>query len=175
MEGSDYTERTLFFYKKIREELGNVGICIQAYLYRTEKDLEDLLNINANIRLVKGAYKEPSDIAFNFKKDVDLNYLHLAKLLLKSKNDKKARIAFGTHDENLCSEIIKEAKHYSVLKDQFEFQMLYGIKSNFQRRLANHGYPVRILISYGNFWFPWYMRRLAERPANIWFVLKNIF
>ncbi|MHB9041137.1 MAG: proline dehydrogenase family protein [Melioribacteraceae bacterium] len=175
MEGSSYTEKTIFFYKRIREEFDNVGLCVQAYLYRTEKDLEDLMNIDANIRLVKGAYKEPADIAFKLKKDVDENYLHLAKLMLRQKGEKNVRIAFGTHDENLCSQIIKEAKHYSVSKEQVEFQMLYGIKPNYQQNLANHGHKVRVLISYGDFWYPWYMRRLAERPANVWFVLKNIF
>ncbi len=175
MEGSAYTEKTLFFYKKIKEEFDNVGICLQSYLYRTEKDLDDLMSINANIRLVKGAYKEPSDIAFNRKKDVDENFLHLSKIILKLKSEKNIFIAFGTHDQNLCAQILKEAKHYSVSKDKFEFQMLYGIQSGYQRELANHGYQVRVLISYGNFWYPWYMRRLAERPANIWFVIKNIF
>ncbi len=175
MEGSGYTERSLFFYKKIREQFDNAGLCVQAYLYRTEKDLDDLLNINANIRLVKGAYKEPADIAFSSKKDVDSNYLHLSKILLKRRSEKEFRIAFATHDENLCSQIINEAKHYSISKDRFEFQMLYGIKPVYQKHLANHNFKVRVLISYGSFWYPWYMRRLAERPANIWFVLKNIF
>jgi proline dehydrogenase len=175
MEGSLYTEKTIFFYKKINEEFDNVGLCLQAYLYRTEKDLEDLMNIDANIRLVKGAYKEPSDITFNLKKDVDENYLHLSKMLLKLKSEKKIRTAFATHDETICAQILKEAKHYSVPKDQVEFQMLYGIKAGYQKELTNHGYQVRVLISYGDFWYPWYMRRLAERPANIWFVLKNLF
>lgn len=175
MEGSVYTERTIFFYKKIRGEFDNVGLCVQAYLHRTEKDLEDLLNINANIRLVKGAYKEPADIAFILKKDVDTNYMHLAKVMLKLKSEKKIRVAFATHDEIICSQILNEAKHYSVPKDQVEFQMLYGIKSGYQVKLANKGYRLRILISYGDFWYPWYMRRLAERPANIWFVIKNLF
>jgi proline dehydrogenase len=105
MEGSIYTEKTLFFYKKIKEEFDNVGLCIQAYLYRTEKDLEDLMSIDANIRLVKGAYKEPSDIAFNLKRDVDENFLHLSKIMLKLRSGKNIRIAFATHDENLCSQI----------------------------------------------------------------------
>lgn len=175
MEGSAYTEKTLIFYKKIKEEFDNVSLCLQSYLYRTEKDLEDLLSIDANIRLVKGAYKESSDIAFNLKKDVDQNFIFLSKTLLKLKGEKKIRAAFGTHDQYLCAQILKEAKHYSIPKDQVEFQMLYGIKSNYQQELANHGYHLRVLISYGDFWYPWYMRRLAERPANIWFVLKNIF
>lgn len=175
MEGSSYTEKTLFFYKKIKEEFDNVGLCVQAYLYRTDKDIDDLISIGANLRLVKGAYKEPSDIAFNFKKDVDENYLHLSKKMMKVKNEKKIRIAFATHDEKLCSKLLVEAKHYSINKNDFEFQMLYGIKSSYQKKLADQGYKVRVLISYGDFWFPWYMRRLAERPANIWFVIKNIF
>lgn len=175
MEGSVYTQRTIFFYKKIKKEFDNVGLCIQSYLYRTEKDLEDLLSIDANIRLVKGAYKEPSDIAFHLKKDVDENFLHLSKIMLKFKSEKNIRVAFATHDEVLCAKIINEAKHYSIPKDQFEFQMLYGIKSGYQCELANNGYQLRVLISYGEFWYPWYMRRLAERPANVWFVLKNIF
>ncbi|MFA7228332.1 MAG: proline dehydrogenase family protein [Melioribacteraceae bacterium] len=175
MEGSAYTEKTIRFYEKIRLESDNVGLCLQAYLFRTEKDLEELMKIGANIRLVKGAYKEPADIAFSSKKDVDENYLHLAKVMLKEKKGKETRIAFGTHDENLCSHILKEAKHYSVPKDQIEFQMLYGIKPGYQKHLANQGQKVRVLISYGDFWYPWYMRRLAERPANVWFVLKNLF
>ena len=175
MEGSVYTERTIFFYKKISGEFDNVGLCLQAYLYRTEKDLEDLMSISANIRLVKGAYKEPADIAFNLKKDVDANYMHLSKIMLKLKSEKKIRVAFATHDENLCAQILNEAKHYSVPKDQVEFQMLYGIKSGYQLKLAGKGYQLRILVSYGDFWYPWYMRRLAERPANVWFVLKNLF
>ncbi|MBA4406796.1 proline dehydrogenase [bacterium] len=175
MEGSAYTEKTIFFYKKLKEEFDNVGLCLQAYLYRTEKDLEDLLSIGANIRLVKGAYKEASYIAFNLKKDVDENYLHLSKIMLKHKSEKKIRVAFATHDEILCAKILNEAKHYSVPKDQVEFQMLYGIKAGYQRELTNHGYQVRVLISYGDFWYPWYMRRLAERPANVWFVIKNLF
>ncbi|MEW6702361.1 MAG: proline dehydrogenase family protein, partial [Bacteroidota bacterium] len=94
---------------------------------------------------------------------------------LKTAPDKKNRTAFATHDENLCAQIIREAKHYSVPKDKIEFQMLYGIKTSYQKELAEKGYNVKVLISYGDFWYPWYMRRLAERPANIWFVLKNLF
>ena len=141
-------------------------------IFIEQKKIWKIYKHDANIRLVKGAYKEPSDLAFHLKKDVDENFLHLSKIMLKFKSEKKLRVAFATHDENLCSLIIREAKHYSAPKDQFEFQMLYGIKSGYQRELANHGYQVRVLISYGDFWYPWYMRRLAERPANIWFVLK---
>ncbi len=91
------------------------------------------------------------------------------------KNKKNIRIAFATHDEKICTQILREAKHYSIQKDQIEFQMLYGINSGYQKELANHGYKMRVLISYGDFWYPWYMRRLAERPANVWFVIKNMF
>ncbi|PKL82555.1 MAG: proline dehydrogenase [Ignavibacteriae bacterium HGW-Ignavibacteriae-3] len=175
MEGSNYTEKTLFFYKKIKSEFDNVGLCIQAYLHRTEKDLKDLMSIDGHIRLVKGAYREPADIAFNFKNYVDRNFLHLSKELLKIKSQKNIRVAFATHDEKICEQILRDAKHYSIPRNQVEFQMLYGIKSGYQKELAKKGYKVRVLISYGDFWYPWYMRRLAERPANVWFVLKNIF
>ncbi len=175
MEGSAYTQQTIDFYKKIKQEYNNVGLCLQTYLYRTEKDLDDLLKINAHIRLVKGAYKEPKEIAFPIRKDVDKNFLNLSKKLLRVTNSKNIRAAFATHDENLCSLIIRESKHYSVPKEKVEFQMLYGIKPGYQKKLAYDGYLVKTLISYGNFWYPWYMRRLAERPANVWFVLKNIF
>lgn len=175
MEGSAYTQTTIDFYKKIKKEFDNVGLCLQSYLYRTEKDLDSLLSINPHIRLVKGAYKEPHTIAFQNKRDVDKNFLHLSKILLKVIPGKRNRVAFATHDENLCAQIIREAKHYSVPKDKIEFQMLYGIKSAYQKELAERGYDVKVLISYGDFWYPWYMRRLAERPANVWFVLKNLF
>ena len=175
MEGSAYTKSTVEFYQKMKSEIDNVGLCVQAYLFRTQKDLEDLISIDPKIRLVKGAYKEPDDIAFAKKEDVDKNYLHLSKMLMKAVSEKNIRVAFATHDGNLCEQIIKESKHYSVYKDKFEFQMLYGIKSNFQKELTGRGYKLRVLISYGEFWYPWYMRRLAERPANVWFVLKNIF
>lgn len=175
MEGSAYTKRTIDFYKKIKSEYSNIGICVQAYLYSTEADINDILNINPNIRLVKGAYSEPSGIAFPKKEDVDKNYLHLAKIVMKNMSEKKAFIVFATHDENICAHLIREAKHYSVHKNKFEFQMLYGIKPAFQKEMKNHGFRLRVLISYGDFWYPWYMRRLAERPANVWFVLKNIF
>lgn len=175
MEGSAYTESTVEFYKKIKSEIDNVGLCVQAYLFRTEKDLENLFSVNPKIRLVKGAYKEPADIAFAKKEDVDKNYLHLSKMLMKAVYEKNIRVAFATHDGILCEQLIKECKHYSVNRDKFEFQMLYGIKPYVQKELSGRGYKLRVLISYGEFWYPWYMRRLAERPANVWFVIKNIF
>lgn len=175
MEGSTYTERTIDFYKKIKSEIDNVGICLQAYLKRTKDDLHELIDLGANIRLVKGAYKENSQIAFAEKKEVDKNYIRLAKILLKATNHILTRVAFGTHDENIIYELVKWSKINNIPKDKIEFQMLYGIKKEKQKNLADRGYPVRVLISYGEFWYPWYLRRLAERPANVWFVIKNIF
>ncbi len=175
MEGGAYTQKTIEFYKKIKNECENVGLCIQAYLYSTEKDIDNLLGVNPHIRLVKGAYKEPRDIAFPNKKDVDKSYLELSKKLMSAAREKNIRVAFGTHDEDLIYAIIKESKYLGVPKNKIEFQMLYGIKTNFQNELVKLGYKLKVLISYGDFWYPWYMRRLAERPSNVWFVLKNIF
>lgn len=174
MESSGYTQQTIEFYKKIKQENDNVGLCLQAYLNRTEKDFDNLLKLSPNIRLVKGAYKEPADVAFAAKTDVNKNYFALSKKLLNSVKEKNIRAAFATHDENLIYSIIKESKYLGVQKNNLEFQMLYGIKPAFQKSLVMRGYKLRVLISYGDFWYPWYMRRLAERPANVWFVLKNI-
>lgn len=175
MEGSAYTQKTIEFYKKIKSEYENVGLCLQAYLYSTEKDVDDLLKLNPHIRLVKGAYKEPSEIAFPKKKNVDQSFLEISKKLMQAAKEKNIRVAFGTHDEDLIYKIIKESKYLGVPKNKIEFQMLYGIKPNFQNELVKLGYKLKVLISYGDFWYPWYMRRLAERPSNVWFVLKNIF
>jgi len=175
MEGSAYTQITIDFYKKLKNECTNVGLCLQAYFYRTEKDIVDLINIGANIRLVKGAYKEPAEIAITQKKNVDKNYIRLAETLLTAAKENKIRAAFGTHDENIIYSLIKWSKQHDIHKDKIEFQMLYGIKKEKQKNLAQRGYAVRVLISYGEYWYPWYMRRLAERPANVLFVLKNMF
>lgn len=175
MEGSAYTQKTIEFYERIKSEIDNVGLCLQAYLFRTEKDVKELIEIGANIRLVKGAYKESPEIAFANKKDVDENYIKLAKVLLAAAGEDKIRVAFGTHDENIIYSLIKWSKQNNIRKDKLEFQMLYGIKKEKQKDLAGRGYIMRVLISYGKFWYPWYMRRLAERPANVWFVLKNMF
>lgn len=175
MEGSAYTQKTIEFYKKIKGEYDNVGLCLQAYLYSTEKDIDNLQNVNPHIRLVKGAYKEPHEIAFPKKKDVDQSFLEISKKLMHAAKEKNIRVAFGTHDEDLINSIIKESKDINLPKNKIEFQMLYGIKPNFQNELVKLGYKLKVLISYGDFWYPWYMRRLAERPSNVWFVLKNIF
>lgn len=175
MESSRYVDTTLKFYKKIKENYSNAGLCLQAYLYRTKDDLKNLLDINPNIRLVKGAYNEPENIAFKSKNDVDENYLGLAETLLEKVKNNNIRSAFGTHDEILQKKIIKHAEKIGLPKNKVEIQMLYGIKPALQKKLSTEGYKIKVLISYGEFWYPWYMRRLAERPANVIFVLKNIF
>ncbi len=175
MEGSSYTNITLDFYRKAKSIFENTGVCIQSYLRRTEKDLESILDLKPNIRLVKGAYNEPKEIAFENKIDVDKNYLKLSEILLTQIKENGIRAAFGTHDLKLISEIEKLSSRMGVPRDQIEFHMLYGIKPGEQLRLAKEGYKIKILISYGSAWFPWYMRRLAERPANVGFVLRNLF
>jgi len=175
MEGSPYTSTTLDFYKRVKEDYQNSGICLQAYLLRTENDLKDLLKIKPSIRLVKGAYNEPKDIAFEKKSDVDDNYFRLAEILLNEIRDNNLKAAFATHDIDLINKIIDSAGKLNVPKDKLEFQMLYGIKTAEQLKLVKKGYKLKVLISYGAAWYPWYMRRLAERPANVGFVIKNIF
>jgi proline dehydrogenase len=175
MEGSVYTSTTLDFYKSVKEDYQNSGICLQAYLKRTESDLKSLLSINPSIRLVKGAYSEPGNIAFENKADVDKNYFRLAEILLNEIRVNNLRIAFATHDIKLINKIMEAAVKLNVPKDKLEFQMLYGIKSSEQLRLVSEGCKLKVLISYGAGWYPWYMRRLAERPANVGFVIRNIF
>jgi proline dehydrogenase len=175
MEGSLYTQRTIDFYKKCKKDFDNVGLCVQAYLFRTEKDIEELLSFNPLIRIVKGAYKEPHNLVFKEKSKVDDNFFKLAINLLVESRQKNIRPIFATHDEKLINRIIDEAERIGIDKSAYEFQMLYGIKTALQKKLAKDGYRFRVLIAYGESWYPWYMRRLAERPANIWFVIKNIF
>ena len=176
MEDSSYVDATLDLYRKVRQEYANVGVCIQAYLRRTARDLESLIPIGPSIRLVKGAYSETSAVAFPDKRDVDEEYFKLARTLLQSVAGKNgSRVGFGTHDMKLGSRIQQLAEELKVSRDAYEVQMLYGIGRADQDRLANEGYRVRVLISYGAYWFPWYMRRLAERPANVWFVIKSMF
>jgi proline dehydrogenase len=158
----------------VRKEFSNVGLCLQAYLYRTEKDLEGLLSYSPAIRFVKGAYKEPPTIAFKKKSDVDKNFFKLStRLMQQVKNGSK--VVVGTHDTKLIQSLQAEAARLGLSKKEYEFHLLFGIQSNEQLRLAREGYTVRVLISYGNFWFPWYVRRLAERPANVWFVVRKMF
>jgi len=173
MESSDYVDTTLGIYKQARREFSNVGVCLQAYLYRTAADVDALLSLEPSIRLVKGTYAEPADVAFRSKRDVDRNFFDLSKRLLRSASQ-DARIAIATHDRALLGSIDQFALGERIRREAYEIQMLYGIQRETQLQLRREGFRVRILISYGTFWFPWYMRRLAERPANVLFVLKNI-
>ena len=171
MEGSSYTKRTVDLVKRARGKNPAMGTVIQAYLYRSEQDIRDLLAIGCRIRLCKGAYKEPPEIAFPRKADVDANYVKLMKLLLPS----GVYHGIATHDPQIIAATIEFARQQGIGKDQFEFQMLYGIRTDLQQKLVGDGYRMRIYIPYGRDWFPYFMRRLAERPANLAFFLRNLF
>jgi proline dehydrogenase len=175
MESSAFLPPTLELYRALRAKHENAGVCLQAYLYRTPSDLEILLPLKPMIRLVKGAYKEPSEIAYPRKRDVDTAFGRLAGQLLEAAREGQAQVAFGTHDEKLIHEINRMAAGMGCPRDGYEIQMLYGIRRDLQARLVEDGYRVRVLVSYGTHWFPWYMRRLAERPANVGFVLRSLF
>lgn len=176
MEASPYVDRTLDVFRRVRKNHQNAGLCLQSYLYRTENDLKSLLPITSTIRLVKGAYAEPKNIAFPQKSEVDRNYMKLALLLLENAiREDGGRPAFATHDDRLIHQIQQAAQEKGIDRSSYEFEMLYGIRRQLQSQLVNSGYRMRVLISYGTEWFPWYMRRLAERPANLWFVIKNLF
>jgi proline dehydrogenase len=175
IEDSTYVDKTLDFYRRIKSDYSNVGLCLQAYLYRTMDDIKSMIEINPWIRLVKGAYKEPSSVAFPKMLQVNENFLKISDFLLEQINTLEIRVAFGTHDLNIQEQVKHKANEMGLPKEKVEFQMLYGIKTSEQYKLAEEGYKVRTLISYGEHWYPWYMRRLAERPANVGFVLKNIF
>ncbi len=171
MEGSSYTKRTVDLVKRARGKNPAMGTVIQAYLYRSEQDIRDLLAIGCRIRLCKGAYNEPPEIAFPRKADVDANYVKLMKLLLPS----GVYHGIATHDPQMIAATIEFARQQGIGKDQFEFQMLYGIRTDLQQKLVRDGYRMRIYIPYGRDWFPYFMRRLAERPANLAFFLRNLF
>jgi len=176
MEQSRYVDATLELTRSVRARHANVGVCVQAYLFRTAQDLERLLPTGAGIRLVKGAYREPADVAFPRKSDVDASYLTLARRLLADDARKAGvRAVFGTHDTRLLKAIAGHAAAVGLPPAGAEFHLLYGIQRAEQQRLARAGHTVRVLVSYGSYWFPWYMRRLAERPANVWFVAKSLF
>jgi proline dehydrogenase len=176
MESTPHTDATLEIHRAVRSGRENVGVCLQAYLYRTGRDLESLLSLGGGIRLVKGAYREPASLAYPRKGDVDANFLLLAQRLLGSDARRgRVRAIFGTHDRVLIRRIEELARSEERPPESLEFQMLYGIQRGEQIRLASAGYRFRVLISYGEAWFPWYMRRLAERPANLLFVAKNLF
>ncbi|NJD18596.1 MAG: proline dehydrogenase [Gemmatimonadetes bacterium] len=176
MESTAYVDATLEIFRGVREDHENVGLCLQSYLYRTEKDLEALLPLRPAIRLVKGAYKEPADLAFPRKADVDRNFVKLAGMMLRARVEGQAgRPVMGTHDPRMIAEAGRLAHELGLRKDAWEVAMLYGIKTDEQERLVRTGHGVRVLVAYGSHWFPWYMRRLAERPANVWFVVKQLF
>lgn len=175
MEDSSYVDRTLALYERLKASNDKVGLCIQSYLFRTPADLERLLAIKPAIRLVKGAYAEPANIAFPAKKDTDAQYVSLGERLLEAARAGDAFPVFGTHDMAIVNQLVAKAAALGVAPGQFEVHMLYGIRSAEQRALAAQGHAVRCLISYGDNWFPWYMRRLAERPANVWFVVRSAF
>ncbi len=173
MEGSEVTQVTIDIFKRLRSEFGlnDVGIVLQSYLRRTMNDARELVKIPARIRICKGAYKEPPEVAFPDKKDVDENYVHVMQLLLSS----GIYHGIATHDPKMIEATIEYADREKIGKDAFEFQMLYGIRHDLQEKLAREGYNVRVYVPYGKHWYPYFMRRLAERPANIWFVMKNLF
>jgi len=169
-------DATLEIYLRARKAYASVGVCVQAYLYRTQKDLDSLIAIGAAVRLVKGAYNEPAEIAYPRKNDVDASYMELAKRLLSPEARRAGvRAAIATHDRTLIASLIDWAAAQGVPKNRLEFQMLYGIQRAEQLRLAQEGYRSAVLISYGTFWYPWFMRRLAERPANVLFLARNFF
>ena len=175
MEASPYVDPTLHLFRKLRERHDNVGVCLQAYLYRAADDLEALIPLGPAIRLVKGAYDEPAHVAFPRKQDTDANLLKLAKRLLSDDALKAGvRLGLGTHDIHLIARLNDYVEGARLPKDAYEVQMLYGIRTQDQLRLAAGGYAMRVLISYGSAWFRWYMRRLAERPANLLFVARSV-
>src|SRR5437762_13026794 len=176
MEASNYVDPTLTLYRRAKLVYPNVGVCLQAYLFRTAKDLASLVPLGAAIRLVKGAYKEPPNVAFPRKKDVDENYFALARQLLSDEaRAAGVRAAMATHDLALIRRITDYVESNKLGMSAIEFQMLYGIQREEQRRLAREGWKSIVLVAYGSYWFPWYMRRLAERPANVFFVLRSLF
>ncbi len=174
MEESRYVDITLELFRRACAAHDNVGVCLQAYLRRTPADLESLFPLRPAIRLVKGAYNEPASIAYPKKQDVDASFLALAVELIERAALEEATPVFGTHDRSLIADIASRARARGLAKGAYEIHMLYGIRPAEQRALAAAGTAVRVLISYGSAWFAWYMRRLAERPANVWFVLRSL-
>jgi proline dehydrogenase len=173
MEEAAYVDITLTLYRRLREHHERVGLCLQAYLRRTPADLEALLPLAPAIRVVKGAYRESPEIAFPKKRDTDAAFLELAQRLLDH-SPAGAFPVLGTHDLPLIQRVRERAQARTLASGAYEVHMLYGIRPALQRELAGSGTGVRVLISYGEHWFPWYMRRLAERPANVWFVIRNL-
>jgi proline dehydrogenase len=173
MEESNYVDATLDLYRGVRRDYERVGLCLQSYLRRTPADLESLMPLSPAIRLVKGAYREPPEVAFPKKQDTDTAYFELSARLLEQ-TPAGAFLVLGTHDLDLIRRVRARAGERGLARDAYEVHMLYGIRAKAQRELAGESVKLRVLISYGENWFPWYMRRLAERPANVWFVLKSL-
>jgi proline dehydrogenase len=175
MESSAYVDRTVDLYRDLRSEFRNTGVCLQAYLYRTPEILDSLMPLGPAIRIVKGAYREPPSVAFPARAQVDEQFYALCARLVEP--DAQAATAFlgiATHDAALIARLQTHMADRKVPRDRYEFEMLYGIRRDLQAQLTQAGARVRVLISYGEYWFPWYMRRLAERPANLWFVARNL-
>ena len=170
MEGSAYTDATLEIFEATRRRYANVALAIQAYLYRSEKDLERLSALGPKIRLVKGAYREPAKIAFQTKADVDANYRRLLDVLL----DGRFQAAIATHDPEILLYARRQLAERAVPPDRFEFQMIYGVRRDLQQRLCADNFPLRVYVPFGTEWCPYFMRRLSERPANCWFVLRSL-
>lgn len=175
MESSAYVDATLEQFRELQSHHPGTGVCLQAYLHRTPSDLEALLPLSPAIRLVKGAYREPPEVAIQERTEVDASFRTLGSTLLEQRSrDPSVRVAFGTHDGSLIEELLKVVDRKGLPVESLEFQLLYGIRPEEQRRLARAGVPTRVLISYGEAWYPWYMRRLAERPANLLFVFRSL-
>ncbi len=170
MEASAYTERTVEMTLRMREQYQQVGTVIQSYLHRSKRDIERLIEHKVRVRLVKGAYKEPAEIAFQEKADVDRNYIQLMEMLLARGNYP----AVATHDQHIVDTATAYIRDHGISKSLFEFQMLYGIRRDLQEKLIKEGYNVRVYVPYGSQWYPYLMRRIAERPANLMFVMSNI-
>jgi proline dehydrogenase len=173
MEGSNLTQVTIDLVRHLHarpEYKGHIGIVIQAYLYRSEADVHQLIEDGIRIRLCKGAYQEPPTIAYAQKTDTDTNYVRLSGILLSS----PVYHGLATHDEAMVEAAKSYAQHHGILPEHFEFQMLYGVRRDLQRRLVNQGYNVRVYVPFGREWYPYFMRRLAERPANVFFLAKNL-
>jgi len=170
MESSAYVDRTLTLLSDLHARYGSVRAVIQAYLYRSESDIQNLCRLSIPIRLCKGAYRESSDVAFPRKKDVDANYVRLMLELF----DRGAFPAIASHDEHILNRALAYIQERNIAADRFEFQMLYGIGRELQRRLVGAGYRLRLYVPYGNAWYPYFMRRLAERPANVIFLARNL-
>jgi proline dehydrogenase len=172
MESVPYVDPTLAIYRRLREEFENTGVCIQAYLHRTPQDVADLLALDASIRLVKGAYREPGDHVIKNRRTIRATFEKLALEFLRLSG--RGRLALATHDVPMLAEIERSAAAAGFDKNAYEIQMLYGIRVADQRRLAAEGFRVRVLISYGTHWYPWFMRRLAEHPGNVWLAVRNL-